>query len=75
MLKFSQTDRQTNRWTDKQAKNYMPLIFQYGGIKIKFTINIVFVFKVRQVKYASEQVTFGGNMPKGQVEILVNVEP
>jgi hypothetical protein len=29
MLKFLQTDRQT----DGQAKNYMPPIFRYGGIK------------------------------------------
>jgi hypothetical protein len=29
MLKFLKTDRQT----DGQAKNYMPPIFPYGGIK------------------------------------------
>jgi hypothetical protein len=27
-------DRQTDRRTDGQAKNYMPPIFRYGGIKI-----------------------------------------
>jgi hypothetical protein len=27
-------DRQTDRQTDGQAKNYMPPIFRYGGIKI-----------------------------------------
>jgi hypothetical protein len=26
-------DRQTDRQTDGQAKNYMPPIFRYGGIK------------------------------------------
>jgi hypothetical protein len=30
MLKVLQTDKQT----DGQAKNYMPPIFRYGGIKI-----------------------------------------
>jgi hypothetical protein len=27
-------DRQTDKQTDGQAKNYMPPIFRYGGIKI-----------------------------------------
>jgi hypothetical protein len=26
-------DRQTNKWTDRQVKNHMPLIFRYGSIK------------------------------------------
>jgi hypothetical protein len=30
----TQTDKQIERQTDSQAKNYMPLIFRYGGIKI-----------------------------------------
>jgi hypothetical protein len=29
-------DRQTDRRTDGQAKNYMPPIFRYGGIKNRY---------------------------------------
>jgi hypothetical protein len=39
--KFLQTDRQTDRLTDGQAKNYMPPIFQNGGIKKKLLLFIV----------------------------------
>ena len=27
-------DKQTDKWTHRQAKNYMPLIYLCGGIKI-----------------------------------------
>jgi hypothetical protein len=33
-------DRQTDKQTDGQAKNYMPPIFRYGGIKRYFVIII-----------------------------------
>jgi hypothetical protein len=29
-----------NRQTDRRAKNYMPLIFRYGGIKKKIEVSI-----------------------------------
>ena len=35
----------------------------------------MFLFRVGQVKYTFGQVTFGGSLSDGQVEIEVNVEP
>ena len=34
-------DRQTDRQTDGQAKNYMPPIFRYGGIKSRSGLLII----------------------------------
>ena len=33
-------DKQTDRWTNGWAKNYMPLIYQCGGLKINRKGNI-----------------------------------
>jgi hypothetical protein len=45
-------DRQTERQTDRQAKNYMPPIFRYGGIiTIKHTVSAIF-FSKHDFQYA-----------------------
>jgi hypothetical protein len=54
------TDRQTNRRTDGQAKNYMPPIFQCGGIKNsrEKRLQVCFHYEYNPIHLSNMKVTY-----------------